>query len=179
MSQTKYNETVPGLKGSLEFVFRDKKTGEILDKDTDHNIVTNIGMSQILRAITTPAPTGGSLMYVLQNFRIGSDIGTGTLLAPEPAAAGYTALDQNPVYTVPHADLTITYPNYYTTEVVLVLDGDTIMANYPNEVDLRFSSAALYSGQDEVFAYRRFQTRTISREIVIDVKWTLYFNGQS
>ncbi len=175
---SKFDETMKPMKGKLQLIFRDRNTGEILDVEDDNNIFLNLGMSQMLRAITTPAPSGGAVQYILQEFSIGDDIGSGSLLNPEPAQATYTAANQNVVYTVPYADLTINYPNYYTTEISLVLDGNAVMAQYPSQVDLRFSSAALYSGGGDPFAYRRFQTRTITREITIDVKWTLYFDGQ-
>lgn len=175
---TKFDEIVSGMKGKLELTSRDKITGEVLDHEVDDNVFLQVGMAAMLRAITVPAPAGGQLEHILQTFSIGNDIGSGTLLVPEPAVSTYTAANQNIVYSAEHADLTINYPNYYTTEVVLVLDGDAVMAQYPGEVDLRFSSAAMYTGGGVPFCYRRFQTRTITREIVIDVKWTLYFDGQ-
>lgn len=174
---SKISDKVMPMRGRLEFRFRNKETGEILDEFGD-NLVVNVGMSQIIRAFTTASPAGGSLQYVLQTFKIGDDIGTGTLLVPEPAKPSDTNLSQNVVYTAPYGDINITYPNYYSVELRISLDGNTVMAAYPAEVDLRFSSAGLYSGDDQIFAYRRFQTRTITREIVIDVKWTLYFDGQ-
>lgn len=174
----KFDEGISGMKGELELIFRNKATGEIVDRESDKNIFLNIGMDQMLRSITVAAPAGGATAYTLQSLRIGSDIGSGTLLSPEPAAAGYTSTNQTVVYTAPYSALVLAYPNYFTTTISTVLDGSTVMANYPNDVDLRFSSAALYSGNADPFAYRRFRTRTITREITIDVKWTLYFSGQ-
>lgn len=171
------NDTVKPLKGRLNMTFRNKKTGEIIEEHGD-NLVVNIGMSQILRAFTTPAPSGGSLQYVFQSFRIGSDVGLGTLLNPENAQGSTTAADQNVVYTVDYNNVNIIYPNYYSVVFKMALDGNTVMAQYPTQVDLRFSSAGLYSGDDELLAYRRFKSRTITEEIAIDITWTLYFDGQ-
>lgn len=177
MSKNEMKDGVMPLKGRLDLTMRNKNTGEVIDEFGD-NMVVRVGMEQILRSITVASPPGGSLQYILQEFKLGSDIGSGTLLNPEPAQPDYTAANQTPVYTVPYGDLTINFPSYYAVEINLVLDGNEVMAQYPGDVDLRFSSAALYSGDGEVFAYRRFQTRTITREIVIDAKWTLYFDGQ-
>lgn len=171
-------ENVNPIKGRVEMKFRNKKTGEVVDEIGD-NLVVNIGMDQIIRSFTVETPAGGPLQYVLQSFRLGDDVGSdGTPMAPDPVQGSYTASNQNVVYTVSYSDMSITYPNYYTVELNMVLDGDRVMAQYPDDVDLRFSSAALYSGGDEVFAYRRFQSRVITREISVDIKWSLYFDGQ-
>lgn len=178
MSGSAFYDKTSGIKGRVEMTFRNKETGEVFDEIGD-NLVVNIGMEQIIRAFTVETPAAGPLQYTLQSFRIGDDIGPSNQpLNPDPVTGDFTASNQNVVYTVDYSDISVSYPNYYSTELTLVLDGDRVMAQYPNDVDLRFSSAALYSGGNEVFAYRRFRSRAITREISVDVKWTLYFDGQ-
>lgn len=176
----KLNDQFTPIRGILEFTERCKATGEIINHDRDDNVFLRLGMSHMIQAFTNPAPVGGVTSNIIQSLRIGDDVGDGgTQLNPIPATDTMQASDQNVIFTINYSDFTVSYPDFYSVVYTTVIDGDVVMANYPQEVDKRFTSAALYTGDNQPAAYRRFEARTISRQVTIDVKWTLLFTGQN
>lgn len=169
--------TISPIKGILEFIERDNETGEIIDQSPGFNLVVNLGMETIIRSFTVTPVVGSLNNKIIQTFRIGNDVGTGNLLTPQAAQKTDTVANQSVVHTVNAEDLTVLYPNYYTVRYTTLLDGDIILGGSP-DVDLRYSSASLVTGDNSMIAFRRFSTRTITRGVTVEVRWTLFFAGQ-
>lgn len=69
----------------------------------------------------------------------------------------------------------ITLPDGNTLQVGTLIDGKFVMDTYfPNEVDVVYNSATIRFENDEVFSYKRFPVRTISRLVDVQVIWTFY-----
>lgn len=146
-----------------------KPTGQVIDGFDDRNVITFQGTSTILNRITTPS--GGS--YVT-HIALGDDVGNGTILQPEQATESLSGGSQAIVYEVPVNDITITYPNTYTFTMGTVLNGTDILdSNFPDEIDLRFTSATIRFNNGDVLSYKRFPVRSLSRLVDIEITWTI------
>lgn len=167
-------------KGIIEITEKYTETGEVIRQEVIFNTFLRQGMTEMIRAFTDPSPAGGSTSHIIRRLKIGDDFGGAgfTEMNPQPATPDFTNADQNVVFTVEPANITVNYPNFYSVEYLVVLDGGDVMDQFPDDVDKRYSSAALYTDNDTAIAFRRFETRTITRQITVDIKWTLLFEGE-
>jgi len=157
------------FNGHLRMRERDKASGVILSDEGEGNVITTQGASIILNRMTQD--TGGSFINTIY---LGDDVGDGNLLAPAPEQDSFTGATQAIVYSVPYNDINIIYPDPYTFEVTTVLDGTSILDNnFPQEIDLRFTSATLRFDNLAAFAYKRFPVRSLSRLVDIEMIWTV------
>jgi len=164
----KINEDI-GMKGTLEMVFRNTETGEIDDHFKDDNIVLTQGKQELLRAFNTLNNNDHKVKTIV----IGNDVGTGTLLSPQAPLAGYTESNQTPVYEVPSNEFFIEYPSVNSVRYLATVNGANVMAGYPNQPNVVYTSASIRTQAGKAVAYRRFGARTISSLISVDIIWTL------
>jgi len=87
----------------------------------------------------------------------------------------FDSVTQDEVFTISRPALQATYPNFETVEFSTLLDGNEILDQYPGEVDVRYTSVALYNFLNDPIAYRRFSIRSISRLVSVNVTWSLSF----
>lgn len=156
--------------GRLKIREKHAITGDLIREEfSEHNVVTIQGASVFLERLTKN--TGGSYIYTIY---LGDDVGNGSLLNPESEKETYTGAIQNIIYQIPVNEITISYPDPFTFEIATVLSGTTILENmFPNEIDLRFTSATIRFANDDVFAYKRFPVRSLSRLVDIELIWTV------
>lgn len=163
-----------GFSGHLTMTEINKETGErtvVFDED---NVITLQGFSEIMKRITFPTDNTeieGSYIY---NIVLGDDIGTGTVFEPQAATSSLTETSQSVVYSIPREDINFNYVNSQTLELGTVLDGTAILnANFPTEVDMRYTSATVRYQNGKVFSYKRFPVRSLSRLVDIEIVWRI------
>jgi hypothetical protein len=157
------------VKGSLKMVFRDTRTGEIIDTFEDNNVFLKQGKSAMLRAFTTL----NSNDYQVRTISIGTDIGSGTVLDPELPDSDYTEANQDVIYEVPLDEFFVEYPDDESVRFLATINGVNVMSSFTTQPNVIYTSAALMNQSGEAVAYRRFSARTISSYISVDVAWTL------
>ena len=158
-----------GMKGTLKMVFRSNETGEVLDVFEDNNVVLNQGKGEILRAFNTLNNND----HKIKSIYIGNDFGSGTLLAPQEPTNLFTEANQTVVYEVPSNEFFIDYPTSTSVRYLATINGANVMAQYPTQPNVVYTSATLRTQANKAIAYRRFGARTISSLISVDVIWTL------
>jgi hypothetical protein len=157
------------INGHITMTVKDKQSGEILEVFDDKNLVTTIGMDQILKSITVKDTNN----FVIDTISIGDDIGSGTVMNPEQPSLTYTKNNQNVVYSVPSDLFSITRPSLTTVQLHATFDGERVMESYPDSPNLIYTSATIRTVGGEIISFKRFPARTISRLISVDVIWTL------
>lgn len=157
------------LVGIFKCVERNTATGEIIDQTESQNIVTDIGIDQLLKSFTDAS----HINKTVQTISIGNDIGNGTLLAPEQPDATVATSDHQTVFEIPSAEFFAEYPTPKSVRFYGTINGATVMAAYPAEANVVYTSAMLKLGSLEPFAYKRFPARTISELISVDISWTI------
>lgn len=160
------------IRGIFKLTVIDNVTGDVLDNYVDDNIVLDQGKDLIFKALTVVDTNN----YKLSNLKLGTDIGDGTELIPEPPTADLTEADQDVLYTVNPANVTITYPTTNSVMLSTTINGAVVMPLFPAEVNVTYTSAVLYTLGNQAIAYKRFPARTISSLISIDISWTLILN---
>lgn len=163
------------LNGHLRIREKDALSGMILhEKNFDeHNVITLMGISKFIER-TTQGNTGTSW---IETIYLGDDVGSGNLLNPEEEKDTFTGATQHIVYEVPINSISITYPDPFTFEVSTVLNGTNILdSNFPGDIELRFTSASVRFSDGDVFSYKRFPVRSLSRLVDIELNWTISFN---
>lgn len=161
------------LNGHLQIRAKDAMSGDIIYSEAfdDHNVITSKGASIFLDRVTKSAEAA----YITTIY-LGDDVGNGNLLNPEEEKESYTNINQNIVYQIPVSDITLTYPDPFTFELATVLNGTAILDSmFPTDIDMRFTSATIRFSDDEVFAYKRFPVRSLSRLVDIELVWTVSF----
>ena len=165
---------VPRFKGHLKMVEVCKETGKrttVLDED---NVITLQGYSELMKRITLPTNHPEIVDSYFWNIWLGDDVGNGTVFEPEAANENYDDTYQTPVYKIPHEDIVFNYVNSKTLDLGMVLDGKKILDDYfPNDVDMRYTSATLRFLNEKVFSYKRFHIRALSRFVDIEINWTI------
>ena len=105
-----------------------------------------------------------------------SIVGTPSLSNPRPAKVTETdssmSLINIPTDTTP---FTIGYASTTSVSFSTTVSGDVVLVAYPSETTKIITSAGLYTGNDNVFAYKRFPQKSISALINIDITWTIQF----
>lgn len=166
-----FNEFIKGMSGQLTIVTRNIETGEIIDQFDDQNVYLDQGKTQALRAFVD----GGD--FRIKTIFIGDDVGTGTIMNPEEPNASYTEANQSIVYEVPaENEFYVTYPEYNQVRLTAAISGPNVMALYPTDPNVVYTSATIRTRDDRAIAYRRFPPRTISELVSVDLIWTLTLN---
>lgn len=151
-----------------------KETGKERILFDDDQAITLEGFSEMAKRMTYPTQHADITGSYFDHIVLGDDIGDGTIFQPEPATANMTAADQNVVYTIPAEDIIINYLSPTEFEFTTVLDGSLILDNYfPNEVDMRYTSATLRLANGKAFSYKRFDVKSLSRLVSIKIEWTI------
>lgn len=169
-------------RGFVKIVERLTATGEIIgtyggeDEEIElgeENIVLDQGKTIIIQGFTTPAGAGE---YV-ETIKIGTDVGTtGTVMEPDDPTGNMTELDQTVIYTIPTGNFSVSYPTATSVQFIASIDGATVMAGFPTQPNIIYTSAALYTDAGTAITYKRFPARTISPLISVDITWTLTLN---
>lgn len=166
-----FNESMKGMTGHLQIVTKDIKTGEVIDTFDDDNVYLEQGKTQALKAFVD----GGD--FRIKSIYIGDDVGTGSIMQPEQPSANYTESNQDIVYEVPFEnEFYVTYPTYNQVRFTAAISGPNVMALYPNDPNVVYTSATIRTRDEKAIAYRRFPPRTISELVSVDLIWTLTLN---
>jgi hypothetical protein len=144
------------------------ETGKTIDTFEENNIFLTQGKSEIFRAFTID-----NAAHVIKTIKIGDDVGTGDVTNPQQPTAAYTELNQSVKYEVPLSDFSVTYPTENTVRFLATVNGASVMALYPSEPNIIYTSATLVTNANKAVAYKRFSARTISSLISVDITWTL------
>lgn len=158
------------IEGYLKITTKDRH-GNVLDVyGFEKNIIVDQGISSMwVRATTEDSEE----QYVLGSIQLGSDYGDLAkwgIFRPEPPSRGFTGDDQDVTYTVD--TLEFDFPSDSVMRVYASVDGKTLMeTHYPDDIDYRFSSATMRFENGDVFSFKRFPVRTISREVIVDFDW--------
>ena len=155
------------IKGTLKITT--KENGVIVDVFEENNVVTTEGKTTILRCLTTP----NTIDKVIKNIKMGSDVGTGTLLNPQAATASYTNADQTFVYDIPVEDVSFSYPTPTKMSILGNIDGAKVSLLYPTAPNVLMTSATIRTNDGSIIAAKRFPARTVSGVISLDISWTL------
>lgn len=160
-----------------------KATGDILHEYTDKNVITEQGINTLYFRMVMDDDDN---TMKFSRFKLGIDYGLEedanpewSVLAPKPAEKGYTSLNQFVVYDVPEHDMAFDYPDDNTFQASTLLDGKFILDSYfPEEVDMRYTSATLRFFNETTFSYKRFPVRSLSRLIDVQIIWTFKLVNQ-
>lgn len=170
------SESKFGVTGHLKMVTRDKTSNQVIDEYSEDNVITLFGFSSLLKRFNKATDDPEISGSYLNTIMLGDDVGSGTLLVPEPANENLLSLDQNVVYEVDTADLTLTYNSSKQFEYTTILDGSFILDTYfPSEIEMRYTSATMRMANLGTFSYKRFPVRSLSRLVDIEITWTFTF----
>lgn len=158
-----------GAKGFLTLEIVNRLTGEVVDRHSDSNVLVIDSKQAMARSIA------GNQLGVITDLKIGDDIGSGTLDNPEAPNDGYDETTMDVVYEFP-GDLVVGYPNSSSVNFSATISGEDVMDNYPNEVSIVFTSAALHTNSGDVFSYKRFEQKSISELLDISIVWEIQFD---
>lgn len=162
------NDTI-NITGVLEMVFKDQD-GNIVDSFKENNIVLNQGKDVIIKAFTTKDTNN----FTVKTLRIGSDVGaSGDILDPSAPTADLTENDMEVVYESPQGEFFIEYPTFNSVRFLTTLNGANVMAQYPSQPNVIYTSACLITETNKAITYRRFSAKTLSSLISVDIIWTL------
>ena len=159
------------VRGYVEIVTRCNKTGEILDKYEDNNVILNQGLTEITRAMTVLDTN----IHRIKTIKIGNDVGNGTVLNPQMATVNLTESDQTVLYEVPESAFFVSYIDFKSVRFSASLNGIDVMQQFPTLPNLVYTSAVLYTFGNKGVAFKRFPARTISSLISVDISWTLTY----
>lgn len=166
-----FNETLKGITGQLSIITKDLKTGEVIDRFDEPNVYLEQGKTQILRAFVDGED------FRIDTINIGSDIGNGTIMEPEDANKYMSEANQNVVYEVPpETEFYVFYPEYNKVRFTAAISGPNVMAQYPTQPNVVYTSATIRTKDGKAIAYRRFPPRTISELVSVDIIWTITIN---
>jgi hypothetical protein len=155
------------IKGT--FKITTKENDVVVDVFEENNVVTTEGKTTILRCLTTP----NTINKVIKNIKMGSDIGTGTLLNPTAATANYISANQTFVYDIPVEDIVFSYPTPTKMTILGNIDGAKVSLLYPTAPNVLMTSATIRTNDGSIIAAKRFPARTVSGVISLDISWTL------
>lgn len=170
MSQKSLSPTASfGVVGVYEEVVRDIKTGEVIETFKEDNIVVDDGLDFIVTRLSTENTDS----LILSSIKLGDDTGTGSVINPEMPTATYNSSNQNVIYEVPNAEISIDNPEPGALRFFATVNGATVMESFPNDPNVVYTSATLRTVSDSVFSYKRFAGRTISALVSVDISWTI------
>lgn len=160
----------PYIKGTVEITVTDLEGNLIDHYGPEDNMVLDTGVATMWQRLSTIDSTN---LTQLDTIALGDDYGDParwSIFNPEPPAREFTEVTQNATYSLPAVDYT--FPLDDALRVVGNIEGSTFMeANFPFEVDYRFSSMTLRFNNGTAFAYKRFPIRSISRHVRVTIDW--------
>jgi len=101
--------------------------------------------------------------------------GAPSLDNPIPPSDTYNASTMSIIYTDPDP-FTVGYSNSTSVTFSSTISGVDVMTYYPLDITKIITSAALHTGNTNVFAYKRFPQKSISKLVDILVNWTIKFD---
>lgn len=190
---------LPKIKGFLTIKDIDKETNKIISTNTfeDKNVFLNQGYREFIRAVSVSENSTGyqTDQHTINMIKLGEDVGGGDLLNPDPAEKTFTENNQEPVYVIVTENApqnSLSSPANTTNLIVnedptsddfvqrvrfeILLDGDDVLDDFPDQVDLQYTSTALYTDMGAAVAFRRFPARSINRLIDVSITWDLFFD---
>lgn len=183
-NEIEFGETI-GIRGDIAIVEREilldeagnirfdahgkPMLGEVVGRFEEKNIVLTQGKGIILRAWADAANSASTVSTI----KIGNDVGSGTILAPEEPTAGLTEAVQTVVYETPGAEFFVSYPSSNSVRFLATINGANVMSNYPTLPNVIYTSASIYTLDGKSVTYKRFPARTISALISVDISWTI------
>jgi len=78
------------------------------------------------------------------------------------------------IYTSPNTFI-VGYNNVTSVTFSITINGADLMTYYPTETSKIITSAALHTGNGNVFAYKRFPQKSVSALVDILINWTIKF----
>lgn len=157
------------LIGHLQFDIVDAKTDEVLDTFSEKQIIVLDAREALISGISDPS-TGTTI----SSIKLGDDVGTGTIDNPQPALNTYDETTMNVIFDAPYT-LIRTNPTPISVSYAVTIIGVDVMALYPGDTSKIFTSAALHTGNGNVFSYKRFPKKSISELVNINIQWTLSY----
>ena len=158
-----------GVTGVLGIKFRHKETGEIVDEFKQYNVITKEGFAELSKRLS-----GNTDTSYIDHIVLGTDVGSGTQIEPEPAKDYFTASFQTELYTIPASDITVTYVSPTVFSFGCILDGAAMLSELgTTESEARFSSATLRFNNGKTCSFKRFTVKSITSIINIEVTWTI------
>ena len=157
------------LTGTFTMEFVDKLTGEVVDVYEGKNIVLPYSYQSLLKCV------GGARQndYMIRIIKFGDDVGAGTLDNPEAPDSTYTIANQDVLFTQDGLD--VFYETDKSVLFTITIDGNVFMDNFPTLTSKGITSATLCSGEGQVFSYKRFPEKMISRLFDININWKLEY----
>tara|TARA_B100000700_G_C14969464_1_gene820583 strand:+ start:832 stop:1362 length:531 start_codon:yes stop_codon:yes gene_type:complete len=175
MNKKQSQKTGFGIRGVYREVVRNIETGEIIDVYEDDNLVLDNALNYLVRCIGESGfPTSD-----ITELKLGNDVGSGTLVTPDDPTADLDGTDQSVVYSIPSGEFFTEFPQNNQVRFFATVNGATVMANYPDQPNVVYTSAVLYQANGDAFSYKRFSGRTISRLISIDISWTISITNET
>lgn len=155
--------------GVLAITVTDKESNDIVDSLSISNMVTDVGIETLWKRASMIDELN---QFQLDSLHFGDDFGDGrwTIFNPEPATRGFTKNNQNVTHKLNL--INFEYPTDEFLKATAFIDGTVFMDDYfPAEVDYRYTSMTLRFKNDDVFAYKRFPIRSISRFVNVTIDW--------
>lgn len=164
------------INGDLSIKFIDRSSQKIIDQVDGSNIVVKNAYIQSLQFFDT------GVGNFINHIKFGDDVGTGNISGPEQPTLDTTKDEQNVVLPTPQTDQIVVNRSVSTTDVSItsfvIINGSDIL-DLTGQDSIEFTSIGLYLDNDELFAYRRFPIRSISRVVDVSINWTIYYNTPS
>lgn len=161
---------MPYVKGEVRITMTDINTGEVVDSyGPSENMVVDIGVSTMWKRASMLDELN---QFQLHTLHLGDDLGDDRwgIFNPEPPSRMFDQTNQNITYVIP--ETTYEYPTDEVLRATAYINGSELMEdNWPLEVDYRFTSMTLRFNNGEVFAFKRFPIRSISRHVHVTFDW--------
>lgn len=155
----------PIIRGDLQIIETNVETGEseiVLD---EKNMIMNSGARGMLRAINPKLTSNEKIAGI----RLGSDFGAGTTLAPQTPVPTLVSSNQTVTFTIPQTDITITQSGQ-TMTLKTVINGTTAVGDL---FYIPYTSASIFLDNGDLFSYKRFPLRILSRAVNVTITWKL------
>lgn len=162
----------PYVKGVVTMTTTDAVTGKVIDVYVDDNMVVDIGVYNMWRRGSTLDETN---QLQLNTIHFGSDYGPEPrwgIFNPEPPSRKFIHTTQDVNHVVNPDLVEYKYPRDDVLQVECYLNGTDFMnSNFPADVDFRWTSMTLRFMNGDIFAYKRFPIRSISRHVNVTIDW--------
>lgn len=105
---------------------------------------------------------------------VGVDITRGTLDNPSAPLDTYDETTMDILFDAPYA-LNKGYADSITATFNVTIKGADVLALYPGDTSKILTSAALHTGNGNVFSYKRFPQKSISALVDINISWNIHY----
>lgn len=144
------------------------------DKITVSNSVSNNGVFTIQSLTATTITLPVTEFLTDEGPLAGVSITTGSVDVPSNPKNTYTSTTMDVVFNAPYT-LGVGYPDNKSVNFSVTIIGADVMALYPGDTSKIFTSAALHTGDGNVFAYKRFPKRSISELVNMSISWVITY----